>query len=83
MSTEILIALLVSAIACVIAYLAAGRIYDLHYKLKANGNPLSKLVTGDRKKLDNKELWVRRYKAKVLFLLAVVIAIPLISFFAI
>ena len=83
MSTEILIALLVSAIACVIAYLVAGRIYDLHYKLKVDGNPLSKLVTGDRKKIDNKELWVRRYKAKVLFLLAVVIAIPLISFFAI
>ena len=75
--------ILVSAIVCVIFYLAADRVYDFHYILKTDSNPLSKLVTGDRKKLDNKDLWVKRYRAKVLVLLAVVIAVPLISFFAI
>ena len=75
--------ILVSAIVCVIFYLAADSVYDFHYKLKTDSNPLSKLVTGDRKKLDNKDLWVKRYRAKVLVLLAVVIAVPLISFFAI
>jgi hypothetical protein len=74
---------LISAIVCVIFYLAANTVYGLHYKLKTNGNPLSKLVTGDRKKLDNKALWVKRYRAKVLVLLAVVLSVPFISYFSV
>jgi hypothetical protein len=67
----------------VVSYLAAGNIYDFHYKLKTDGNPLSKVVTGDRKKLDNKEQWVKRYKLKVLILLALVIIVPIIGFFVV
>jgi hypothetical protein len=78
---ETLLIIIFAAIVCVISYLAAGRVYDFHYKLKAAGNPLSKVVTGDRKKLDDKELWVRRYRLKVLILLALVIAVPIIDFF--
>jgi hypothetical protein len=78
---ETLLIIIFAAIVCVISYLAAGRVYDFHYKLKAGGNPLSKVVTGDRKKLDDKDLWVRRYRLKVLILLALVIAVPIIDFF--
>ena len=74
--------MLVGAIVCVIFYLTAGSVYNFHLKLKTDDNPLSKLVTGDRKNLDNKDLWVKRYRAKVLVLLAVVIIVPVISFFA-
>ena len=81
MPIETLLIIIFAAIVCVISYLAAGRVYDFHYKLKAGGNPLSKVVTGDRKKLDDKELWVRRYRLKVLILLALVIAVPIIDFF--
>jgi hypothetical protein len=75
--------ILFTAIICVVSYLAAGNIYDFHYKLKTDGNPLSKVVTGDRKKLDNKEQWVKRYKLKVLILLALVIIVPIIGFFVV
>lgn len=83
MSIETLLLILFTAIICVVSYLAAGNIYDFHYKLKTDGNPLSKVVTGDRKKLDNKEQWVKRYKLKVLILLALVIIVPIIGFFVV
>jgi hypothetical protein len=73
--------MLFAAIACVISYLAAGNIYDFHYRLKAKGNILSKVVTGDRKKIDNKEQWVKRYRLKVLILLILVVAVPIIIYF--
>ena len=78
---ETLLLKLFAAIICVVSYLAAGSIYDFHYKLKTNGNPLSKLVTGDRKKLDNKDQWVKRYRLKVLILLSVVITATIFGFF--
>ena len=81
MPIETLLIILFAAIVCVISYLAAGNVYDFHYKLKNDGNPLSKIVTGDRKKLDNKEQWVKRYRLKVLILLALVIVVPIIGFF--
>jgi hypothetical protein len=81
LSIETLLIILFAVIVCVISYLAAGRVYDFHYRLKAGGNPLSKLVTGDRKKLDNKELWVKRYRLKVVILLVLVIVVPIINFF--
>ena len=62
-------------------YLAAGSIYDFHYKLKTDDNPLSKVVTGDRKKLDSKDQWVKRYRLKVLILLSVVVAVTIFVFF--
>lgn len=65
---------------CAMFYLAAEKIYDIHYKLKADDNPLSRIVTGDHKKLDDKNLWVRRYRAKVLFLMVMVIVVTLIRF---
>lgn len=83
MPVETLLMMLVSAIVCVLFYLAAERVYNIHYKLKAAGSPLSKLVTGDRKKIDDKELWIRRYRAKVLVLLAAVIIVPPIWILAI
>lgn len=83
MSIETLLLILFTAIICVVSYLAAGNIYDFHYKLKTDGNPLSKVVTGDRKKLDNKEQWVKRYRLKVLILLALVIIVPIIGFFVV
>jgi len=73
--------ILFAAIACVISYLAAGSIYDFHYRLKTKGNLLSKVVTGDRKKIDNKDQWVKRYKLKVLILLTLVVAVPIIVYF--
>ncbi len=75
--------ILIATIVCVISYLAAGSVYDFHYRLKTDGNPLSKLVTGDRKKIDNKELWVKRYRLKVLILLVLVVVVPIIGFIAI
>ena len=81
MPIETLIIILFAAIVCVVAYLAAGSIYDFHYRLKTDGNPLSKVVTGDRKKLDNKDLWVKRYRLKVLILLSLVIAVTIFVFF--
>ena len=83
MPIETLLIILFAAIICVVSYLAAGSIYDFHYKLKTDGNPLSKVVTGDRKKLDNKEQWVKRYRLKVLILLALVIIVPIIGFFVV
>jgi len=61
--------------------LLAGTIYDFHYKLKTAGNPLTKVVTGDRKKLDDKELWVKRYRLKVMILLPLVVVVLIIVFF--
>lgn len=81
MPIETLLIILFAAIICIIAYLAAGNIYDFHYKLKTDGNPLSKVVTGDRKKLDNKDQWVRRYRLKVLIILSLVITVTVFSFF--
>lgn len=81
MPIEALLIIIFAAIVCVISYLAAGAVYDFHFRLKTEGNPLSKLVTGDRKKLDDKEQWVKRYRLKVLILLTVVIAVPIINFF--
>ena len=81
MPIETLIIILFAAIICVVANLAAGSIYDFHHKLKTDGNPLSKVVTGDRKKLDNKDLWVKRYRLKVLILLSLVIAVTIFGFF--
>ena len=81
MSIETLLIILFAAIVCVISYLSAGSIYDFHYKLKKDGNRLSKVVTGDRKKIDNKDLWVKRYRLKVLILLALVVAVTIFSFF--
>jgi hypothetical protein len=78
---ETLLIILFAAILCVVSYLAAGNIYDFHYRLKAGGNPLSKVVTGDRKKLDNKDLWVKRYRLKVLILLSLVVAVMVFVFF--
>jgi hypothetical protein len=78
---ETLLIILFAAIVCVAAYLAAGSIYDFHYKLKTEGNPLSKLVTGDRKKLDSKDQWVNRYRLKVLILLSLVVAVTIFVFF--
>ena len=83
MPIETLLIILFAAIVCVISYLAAGSIYDFHCRLKTAGNPLSKVVTGDRKKLDNKELWVKRYRLKVLILLLLVTAVPIFDFFII
>ena len=81
MPIETLLIILFAAIVCVVSYLAAGSIYDFHYRLKTGGNPLSKVVTGDRKKLDNKDLWVKRYRLKVLILLSLVIAVSIFVFF--
>ena len=81
MSIETLLIILFAAILCVISYLAAGSIYDFHYRLKADGNLLSKVVTGDRKKIDNKDQWVKRYRLKVLILLSLVVAITMFVFF--
>ncbi len=81
MSIETLLLMLFAAIVCVISYLAAGNIYDFHYRLKIKGNLLSKVVTGDRKKIDNKEQWVKRYRLKVLILLILVVAVPIIIYF--
>jgi hypothetical protein len=78
---ETLIIIVFAAIVCVASYLAAGSIYDFHFKLKTNGNPLSKLVTGDRKKIDNKDQWVKRYRLKVMILLSLVVAVTIFSFF--
>jgi hypothetical protein len=83
LSIETLFLILFAAIVCVVSYLSAGNVYDFHYKLKTKGNPLSKVVTGDRKKLDNKEQWVKRYRLKVLILLALVVTVPIIGFFVI
>jgi hypothetical protein len=80
---ETVLLTLFAAIVCLVSYLAAGTIYDFHYKLKADGNPLSKVVTGDRKKLDDKEEWVKRYRFKVLILLALVVAVLIIGFFVV
>lgn len=80
MPVETLLIVLAAATLCIIAYLAAGHLYEWHYKLKADGNPLSKIVTGDRKKIDDKTLWVKRYRIKVLILLALVIIVPIIRF---
>ena len=81
MPIETLLIILFAAIVCVISYLAAGSIYDFHYRLKTGGNPLSKVVTGDRKKIDNKDQWVKRYRLKVLILLSVVVAVTIFGFF--
>lgn len=81
MPIETLLIILFAAIICIASYLAAGSIYDFHYRLKKDGNPLSKVVTGDRKKLDNKELWVKRYRLKVLILLTVVVAVTIFIYF--
>ena len=81
MSIETLLITLFATIICVASYLAAGSIYDFHYKLKTDKNPLSKVVTGDRKKLDNKDQWVKRYRLKVLILLSLVVAVTIFGFF--
>jgi hypothetical protein len=81
LSKEIFLGCLLAAILCVIFHLAAGTVYDFHYKLKKDGSPLSKFLTGDIKNIDDKEKWVRRYRAKMLFLLAVITAIPLFKHF--
>ena len=81
MPIETLLLILFAVIICVASYLAADSIYDFHYKLKTGGNPLSKVVTGDRKKLDNKDQWVRRYRLKVLILLSLVVAVTIFGFF--
>ena len=73
--------MLFAVIICVVSYLAAGSIYDFHYRLKTKGSFLSKVVTGDRKKIDNKDQWVKRYRLKVLILLALVVAVPIIVYF--
>ncbi len=82
MSIETLLTMIVGAIVCMIFYLSADRVYNFHFKLKTDNNPLSKLITGDRKTLDDKEQWIRRYRAKVMILLALVITVPLIITFA-
>ncbi len=81
MSIETILLILFAAIVCVISYLAAGNIYDFHYRLKTKRNILSKVVTGDRKKIDNKDLWVKRYRLKVLILMTLVVAVPIIIYF--
>ena len=81
MPIETLLLILFAAIVCVISYLAAGSIYDFHYRLKTKGTFLSKVVTGDRKKIDNKDQWVKRYRLKVLILLALVVAVTIFVFF--
>ena len=81
MPIETLPLILFAAIVCVISYLAAGSIYDFHYRLKAKGSLLSKVVTGDRKKIDDKDQWVKRYRLKVLILLTLVVAVPIIVYF--
>jgi len=78
---ETLLIILFAAIVCVISYLAAGNIYDFHYRLKTDRKLLSKVVTGDLKKIDNKDLWVKRYRLKVLILLALVVAVTIFKFF--
>lgn len=83
MSIEFFLTILVAAIFCVLFYLAADTIYAFHYKLKRNGNPLSKLITSDVKNLVDKEKWVRRYRAKTTFLLFVILATPIFRFFVI
>ena len=81
MPIEPFLIILFAAIICVVSYLAAGSIYDFHYKLKTDGNLLSKVVTGDRKKIDNKDQWVKRYRLKVMILLLLVIAVTIFGFF--
>ena len=81
MPIETFLLILFAAIVCVVCYLAAGTIYDFHYRLKTKGSRLSKVVTGDRKKLDDKGLWVRRYRLKTLILLVLVVAVAIFIFF--
>ena len=81
MPIETFLLILFAAIVCMVCYLAAGTIYDFHYRLKAKGSRLSKVVTGDRKKLDDRGLWVRRYRLKTLILLALVVAVAIFIFF--
>jgi len=83
LSNEKLLLIIFAAIVCVVSYLAAGKIYDFHYKLKTAGSPLSKVVTGDRKKLDDKDQWVKRYRLKVLILLTLVIAVPIFGWLSV
>lgn len=83
MPIETVLMIFIAAIVCVVSYLVAGTIYDFHYKLKIDGNPLSKVVTGDRKKLDDKEQWVKRYRLKVMILLVLVVAVLIIGFFVV
>lgn len=81
MPIEFILMILVATILCIVSYLAADTIYKFHYKLKLEGNPLSKVVTGDREKLESRDVWVRRYRAKLLILLVIIIVSPLVGFF--
>jgi len=77
LSSEFLLTILSSAILCILFYLAADFIYDVHYKLKKGGSPFTKIVTADVKNIDDKETWIKRYRAKLLLIMAVILAIPL------
>lgn len=81
MSIEVIILMIGGVSLCALACLAAEEIYEIHFKIKANENPLSKIVSGDHKKLDDRELWIKRYGDKVLLLIALVIIVPLINCF--
>ena len=75
MPVEVSIFLLVALIFCGIFYFSAGIIYDFHYKLKADDNPLSKVVSFDVKYLDDKAKWVKRYRIKLFLFLGLIVSI--------
>lgn len=81
MTSEFLLAIFSAATLCIFFHLFAGNIYDLHHKLRQGGSPLTKVLTADVKNIDDKEVWVKRYRAKVLVLMAVILAIPVYRFF--
>lgn len=81
MTPEFLLGIFSAATLCIIFHLFAGNIYDLHYKLKQGGSPLTKVLTADAKNIENKELWVKRYRAKVMVMMAIILMIPVYRYF--
>jgi hypothetical protein len=77
----LLLMLAFGVIILVLMYLNAGIIYDFHYNLKKDNNPLSKIISFNLKYLDDKPLWVKHYRIKLLMFLGFLVCFVLIGYF--